>query len=169
MGLFDNLKDVVHKTADEASENVRAKANETGIGRAVVNMVDSRRDSWLAKWPAGEPAGDFVLEGNTSRKAYIYYPDALSALPDFQRVLFDVVPGDVVLHSKYSGRTLDTAEDGGCIALAYGTQIVGACWGYRDVAMRLVAKGYRVRIAAEKRGMFNRDIPDMYVLGPDRY
>ena len=173
MGLIGNLRDAVRKTADEATESVRARAQSTGVGRAVMGAVDAmsaaRDDSWLDKWPAGAPIGDFVLEGGRARKAYVYYPEALSGVKDGQRILLDVVPGDVVLYSKYSGNRLDTREDGECIALAYGTSIVAACWGYREVSMRLVAKGYRVRIVAEKRGMFSHDIPDMYVLGPDRY
>ena len=172
MGLFSDIKQVVKKNAADAVDDKISAFASSSIGQAAMNAkgvydaVSGKQTEsttirpWIRKPYAGTVKPTPFFEGTF----YVYYPEPLRAIRKDARFLLEAVPGDVTLHSAYSGNSLDT-EESRMIAYMYNGKVVGCSKYFYEAIRERIEYGFRVFVEAEKRGVFDKDIPDIYIYG----
>ena len=171
MGLFGDMKAVVRKHARDKVDDAVSAAAGTGIGQAAMRskkMVDAItgrvEPAQVELWAVPDYKGSVLLEPRYDGKLYVYYPEPLRAVRQGERFLLEAVPGDVVLHSSYSGNTVRT-RDSGTVAYKYRGEVVGMSSYFSEAVTELMRSGYRVHLEAEKLGVYDKDVPEVALYG----
>lgn len=171
MGLFGDIKQVVKKNVQESVDSRISDAANTKAGTAFFN-AKSKIEAATGKhaqptvmlWAREPFKATIKLMPIYEKTFYTYYSEPMRKLRIGDVFLLEAVPGDAVLHSSYSGNTLETVESD-MLAYSFDGQIVGASNCFHENVENLLRQGYRVFLEAEKTGVLDKDIPTVVIRG----
>ncbi len=120
--------------------------------------------------PEGKPVlkkNEIILEGDEERNVYTCDGAPLKGIRDGSVFYVDVVTTPVVLKSTLTGLIWNSATDKG-VALAYDGRPFAFTGAMQTAFRELAQEGYSVKVKAKRLGMYDKGIPLVVILLPNR-
>ena len=152
MGLFSSLAKAI-LTSNTASAGARTPATEGAPRFAAMSARDGRH-----------PAARVIdIDGDCEETVFTYVGVPFKGIRKGAEFYVDPLGRDMVIHSKSTGATADSAEFGDT-PLSYN----GTAFGFTNSGLgflkEMVAAGFTIRLKVKKTGMYSPGVPELVSL-----
>lgn len=152
MGLFSSLAKAI-LTNNGASTSARTPATEGVSDPAAMSARDSRH-----------PAARVIdIDGDCEKTVFAYVGVPFKGIRKGTEFYVEPLGHDMVLHSKSTGTTADSAEFGDTPLSYNGTAFGFTCSGL-GFLKEMVAAGFTFRLKVKKTGMYSPGVPELVSL-----
>lgn len=155
MGLFSSLAKAI-LTGNGASASAYTPATEGLSDSAAVSARDGRH-------PA---AREIDIDGDCEKTVFAYVGVPFKGIRKGAEFYVDPLGHDMVLHSKSTGTTADSAEFGDT-PLSYNGTAFGFTFSGLGFLKEMVAAGFTIRLKVKKTGMYSPGVPELVSLTAD--
>lgn len=152
MGLFSSLAKAI-LTGNGASASAYTPATEGLSDSADVSARDGRH-----------PAARVIdIDGDCEKTVFAYVGVPFKGIRKGAEFYVDPLGHDIVLHSKSTGTTADSAEFGDT-PLSYNGTVFGFTFSGLGFLKEMVATGFTIRLKVKKTGMYSPGVPELVSL-----
>lgn len=152
MGLFSSLAKAI-MTGNGASASAYTPATEGLSDSAAVSARDGRH-----------PAARVIdIDGDCEKTVFAYVGVPFKGIRKGAEFYVDPLGHDIVLHSKSTGTTADSAEFGDT-PLSYNGTVFGFTFSGLGFLKEMVAAGFTIRLNVKKTGMYSPGVPELVSL-----
>lgn len=152
MGLFSSLAKAI-MTGNGASASAYTHATEGLSDSAAVSARDGRH-----------PAARVIdIDGDCEKTVFAYVGVPFKGIRKGAEFYVDPLGHDIVLHSKSTGTTADSAEFGDT-PLSYNGTVFGFTFSGLGFLKEMVAAGFTIRLKVKKTGMYSPGVPELVSL-----
>lgn len=152
MGLFSSLAKAI-MTGNGASASAYTPATEGLSDSAAVSARDGRH-----------PAARVIdIDGDCEKTVFAYVGVPFKGIRKGAEFYVDPLGHDIVLHSKSTGTTADSAEFGDT-PLSYNGTVFGFTFSGLGFLKEMVAAGFTIRLKVKKTGMYSPGVPELVSL-----
>lgn len=152
MGLFSSLAKAI-LTSNTASAGARTPATEGMSGSAAMSARDGRH-----------PAARVIdIDGDCEKTVFAYVGMPFKGIRKGTEFYVDPLGRDMIIHSKSTGTTADSAEMGDT-PLSYNDTIFGFTDSGLGFLKEMVAAGFTFRLKVKKIGMYSPGVPELVSL-----
>lgn len=152
MGLFSSLAKAI-LTSNGASASAYTPATEGLSDSAAVSARDGRH-----------PAARVIdIDGDCEKTVFAYVGVPFKGIRKGAEFYVDPLGHDMVLHSKSTGTTADSAEFGDT-PLSYNGTAFGFTYSGLGFLKEMVAAGFTIRLKVKKTGMYSPGVPELVSL-----
>lgn len=152
MGLFSSLAKAI-MTGNGASASAYTPTTEGLSDSAAVSARDGRH-----------PAARVIdIDGDCEKTVFAYVGVPFKGIRKGAEFYVDPLGHDIVLHSKSTGTTADSAEFGDT-PLSYNGTVFGFTFSGLGFLKEMVAAGFTIRLKVKKTGMYSPGVPELVSL-----